>query len=127
MKKIGVLIAFILCIACNEQLVKKPENLIPKEQMIQVLKEMAIVNAAKNTSLDKFQDNKLDPTTYVFKKFKIDSLQFVRSNKYYASKPDVYEEIYIEIDTLINREKRFAKDLKKKNEHKKKWKQIQFC
>lgn len=113
MKKAGILAVFILFFACNEQLVEKPENLISKDKMIEVLKEMAIVNAAKNTNIIKFQDNKIDPTAYVFKKFNIDSLQFVLSDKYYASMPDIYEAIYTEIDTLLNIEKKTANNLKK--------------
>ncbi|WP_298477362.1 DUF4296 domain-containing protein [uncultured Maribacter sp.] len=113
MRKSGVLIMFILFVACNEPLIEKPENLISKDKMVEILKEMAIVNAAKNTNITKFQDNKIDPTAYVFKKFNIDSLQFVLSDKYYASKPDVYESIYEEIDTLLYIEKKVASELKK--------------
>ncbi|WP_291867957.1 DUF4296 domain-containing protein [Maribacter sp.] len=113
MRKIGILGMFVLFFACNEQLVEKPENLIPKDKMVEILKEMVIVNVAKNTNITKFQENKIDPTTYVFKKFNVDSLQFVLSDRYYASKPDVYEAIYTEIDTLLKREKKVINDLKK--------------
>lgn len=116
MKKIAFFWILILLLACNENLVEKPENLISKDKMIEILKEMAIVNAAKNSDMTMFQDNNINPTEYVFKKFNIDSLQFVLSDKYYASKPDVYESIYTEIDTLLIIEKKAANDLKKRND-----------
>lgn len=112
MKKIAILGIVILSFACNEDLVEKPDNLISKDKMIEILKEMAIVNAAKNSKMTLFQENNINPTDYVFKKFNIDSLQFVLSDKYYASKPDIYEAIYIEVDTLLSREKRAATVLK---------------
>ncbi|RKR15113.1 uncharacterized protein DUF4296 [Maribacter vaceletii] len=105
MKKIGIFILLVTFFACNEKLVEKPKNLIPRDKMVMILKEMAIINASKNTNIDLLTDNKIDPTTYVFNKFKIDSAQFVLSDKYYAAMPLEYESIYKEVDTLLNIDK----------------------
>lgn len=116
MKKIGAFILLVTFFACNEKLVEKPENLIPKDKMVMILKEMAIINASKNTNIDLLRDNKIDPTTYVFNKFKIDSAQFVLSDKYYAAIPLEYESIYKEVDTLLNIDKVRLQNLKKEKD-----------
>ena len=40
--------------SCAEELVEKPDNLIPEDKMVAIIKEMAIVNAAKATNLRNF-------------------------------------------------------------------------
>ena len=102
-----ILIIFVLLFTCScaEELIQKPENLIPQDKMVLVLKEMAIVNAAKGTNIGKLKDNGIDPTTYVFDKFEIDSAQFVESDRYYASKPLIYETIYKEVETQLENQR----------------------
>lgn len=112
MKK-GILILVILAVsACGEKLMKKPENLIPKEKMIEILSEMAIVNSAKSTNITILRDNNIDPTEYVFKKFAIDSIRFVESDRYYASVPAEYEAIYTEVEIRLTNQKKELEDAK---------------
>jgi len=84
----------LLLSSCAEELIEKPDNLIPEDKMVSIIKDMAIVNAGKTTNLSKLRENGVDPTTYIFKKFEIDSTQFVDSDRYYASKPLRYENMY---------------------------------
>ena len=94
---IGLLFLF----SCAEKLIEKPDNLIPRDKMVLILKEFAIVNAAKGTNLGKLKDNGIDPTTFVFEKYEIDSTQFVDSDRYYASLPLEYETIYKEVESQL--------------------------
>lgn len=91
----------ILLFSCAENLIEKPKNLIPEDKMVLVLKEIAILNAAKGTNAGNLKDNGIDPTNYVFNKFEIDSAQFVDSDRYYASLPLVYESFYEKIETQL--------------------------
>ena len=113
MKKIAAIFLLILFFGCNEVLIEKPENLIPKDKMVLILKDMAVINAAKNSNVRIFLKNKIDPTKLIFKKYDIDSLQFVQSDKYYVSKPVLYQEIYQEIDTLLEIQNKEVTALKK--------------
>jgi len=88
-----------MLLSCAEELIKKPDNLIAEDKMVSILKEMAIVNAAKGTNLGKLRDNGIEPTNFVFEKFEIDSAQFVDSNRYYASKPLLYETMYKKVES----------------------------
>ena len=77
---------------------------------------MAIVNAAKGTSISVLKDNGIDPTSYVLNKHKIDSAQFIDSDRYYASNPLQYEGIYKEVGELLDEEKTHLEEVKKIND-----------
>lgn len=98
-------VTIMLSYACTEKLIEKPGNLIPQDKMVLILKEMAIINAAKGTNLGKLRDNGIDPTTFVFEKYAIDSAQFVESDRYYASLPEVYETMYKEVESNLENQR----------------------
>ena len=81
--------------------------------MVSIIKEMAIVNAAKTTNLGKLRENGIEPTTFVFEKFEIDSAQFVDSDRYYASKPLRYENMYKKVESELEAQ-RVQLDMEKK-------------
>ncbi len=106
MKKQGILtVLMLLLFSCAEKLIEKPDNVIPQDKMVLILKDMAIINAAKGTNLGKLRDNGVDPTTYVFEKYEVDSAQFVDSDRYYASLPIVYESIYKEVEASLENQR----------------------
>lgn len=106
MKKQGILmVVMLLLLSCAEKLIEKPDNVIPQDKMVLILKDMAIINAAKGTNLGKLRDNGVDPTTYVFEKYEVDSAQFVDSDRYYASLPIVYESIYKEVEASLENQR----------------------
>ena len=98
-------LVMLLLFSCVEKLVEKPDNLIPQDKMVLILKEMAIVNAAKGTDLGKLRNNGIDPTSFVFEKYEIDSAQFVDSDRYYASLPLVYETLYKKVESSLENER----------------------
>lgn len=117
MKKLyafSILILFLL--SCNENLIEKPDNLIPKEKMVEVLKDLAIVNAAKSTNVAVLQDNGIEPMAYIFEKHGIDSVQFVESDRYYASIPPEYEKIYKEVEAKLEKQTQALEVAKKVND-----------
>lgn len=91
----------------------KPENLIPKEKMILILNDLAIVNAAKLTNPQILRNHDIDPTAYIFEKYDIDSLKFVESDRYYASIPEEHEEIYVAVEAKLEAEKERMSKIKK--------------
>jgi len=95
---------------------EKPENLIPKEKMILILNDLAIVNSAKVMNAKILIQNGIEPTDYIFEKYNIDSLQFVESDRYYASIPEEHEEIYIEVESKLEIEKKRLQEIKKIND-----------
>ncbi len=113
MKKFGSLVLMISLLSCNENLLEKPDNLIPEAKMVEVLKDLAIVNAAKSTNLAVLHDNDIEPMPYIFEKYHIDSLQFVESDRYYASLPVEYERIYKKVESKLEKEVKIVEEAKR--------------
>ena len=104
MKKVYILTILVWLASCSEKLLEKPENLIARDKMVEVLKDLAMVNAAKITNTTILRDNEIDPMPYIFEKHSIDSMQFVESDRYYASLPIQYESIYKEVESRLEKE-----------------------
>lgn len=94
----------------------KPADLIAKEKMVTVLADLAILNAAKSTNISKLREQGIDPTTFVFEKHGIDSLQFVASDRYYTSIPLEYQAIYTEVEAILAQKKQDLEEAKKLND-----------
>ncbi|MDO1512527.1 DUF4296 domain-containing protein [Maribacter confluentis] len=112
-KYLGIVLLMLVFVSCAESLIEKPDNLIPKEKMVLILKDMAIVNAAKGTNLGKLKDNGIEPTVFIFEKYEIDSAQFVDSDRYYASLPLVYESLYKQVETSLEQQREQVETAKK--------------
>ncbi len=92
---------------------EKPANLIPKEKMVLILNDLAIVNAAKVTNAQILRKHDIEPTNYIFTKYGIDSIQFVESDRYYASIPEEHEDIYTAVEAKLEAEKERIAQAKK--------------
>ncbi len=114
MAKYGVLLVLILLFSCNEKVVEKPENLIPSEKMTSVLYDMAVINAAKNMNQDILNEYDIEPMGYIYSKYGIDSLQFVKSDLYYASNPSEYEAIYTAVKDKLEKDEQYMEEHNKK-------------
>lgn len=106
MKK-GVLffILISLILSCKEEVIKKPENLIEKEIMVDVMYDLALLEAIKYQSPNAIETHKINPDEYIYKKYKIDSAQFVQSNMYYASDYKEYKKMYDQINSRLVKNK----------------------
>ncbi len=108
MKLLKYILVLLLIVSCKNNTVEKPtkpEKLIPKGKMIDVLYDMAIITAAKGPYKRALQKNGLQPKEYIFEKYNIDSVQFAISNEYYAYNVDVYKDIYEALNNRLNSEK----------------------
>lgn len=97
-------------ISCAEKLIEQPENLIPQDKMTTILYDLSLLFAAKNTNKAVLIENDIEIMEYLYSKYKIDSIQFVQSDLYYASIPEVYETIYKEVETRLDAEKEQIQD-----------------
>ncbi|PVX45523.1 uncharacterized protein DUF4296 [Flavobacterium sp. 103] len=119
MKKYISLFALVaLFLSCNKDLVEKPDNLIDKKVMGDIYYDMSILEALKYQNPNSLYTNGINPKTYIFKKYKIDSLQFAKSNAYYAADYREYKKMYDALNDRLKKEKT-AVDLIIKKEAKK--------
>jgi hypothetical protein len=112
MKKIILFLAVLtLLISCKDEVVKKPERLIEKDVMLDIMYDLAVLEAIKYqnpVSLDTF---KINPRDFIYKKYKIDSLQFAKSNVYYASDYEDYKLMFEQITKRLETTKKSADSL----------------
>ncbi|SHJ48514.1 protein of unknown function [Arenibacter nanhaiticus] len=119
MKKYLVAFSMVFMFSCGQKkVIEKPANLIPEKEMSDILYDVAILNAAKAINTSILQEQEIDPMAYIYAKYEIDSLQFVKSDAYYASIPLIYENIYTSVETRLVEAQKVIDDekLKKKEE-----------
>ena len=126
MKKLSLLLLFIFFISCTSNTIfKKPKDLIPRDTMSLLIQDMMIASSAKfvkNMNMQK----KINYMSFVYDKYKIDSIRFQNSNFYYISKIDLYEEIITDAKVKLEDKKKFyskirtTQDSIKKTKRKKK-------
>lgn len=121
MKKIVSFLAILtLLISCKDVVVQKPERVIEKDVMLDMMYDLAVLEAIKYqnpASLDTF---KINSREYIYKKYKIDSLQFAKSNVYYASDYDDYKLMFERITKRLDANKKSADSLVNLEKKKKK-------
>lgn len=102
------IIGLFLINCTSNTIIKKPENLIPKNEMVDILTDMFLASGAENIKNIQLQRN-VNYFPIVYEKYHIDSTQFKESNFYYVSRIDDYEEILRKVDERLQ-------ELKKLNE-----------
>lgn len=98
-------ILFLACWGCGEALIEPPENLIPEEQMSEILYDIAIVESINSSYPGVLKRNGIQVMPFIYEKYGIDSLQFTQSDLYYASRPVLYQKIYETVEARLIQEK----------------------
>ncbi len=116
MKYFLILISIVLLSSCEDiKKPEKPENLISKQTMIQVLTDAYLSNAARSLNSREIRDNALQLDSIIYKKYGIDSLQFVKSNAFYISDMTVYTELFEGVEKSLDAHKKLADSLAREN------------
>jgi hypothetical protein len=115
---VWILLLLFLVVSCKKQLVKEPKRLIEKEKMVDIMYDLSLLEALRYQNPASIDSMDADPTKFVFKKYKVDSLQFSQSNKYYAADYDTYKEIFDSVNVRIEKQKKIADSLIKIEEKK---------
>jgi len=92
-KTLLILIIFCSCGFVNDENLV-PDNLIAEEKMVDILYDMSLISVSKGINKRILENNGMKPTKYILEKYKIDSLQFVESNRYYSSDLEKYLNIF---------------------------------
>ena len=108
MKKSISLFAILALIGCKEDLVKKPDVLIERSKMMDIMYDLALLEAIKYQNPAVLDSNQIRPKQYIYKKFKNDSLQLAQNNVYYAADYKSYKIMFEEVVKRIANEKKRA-------------------
>ena len=114
-----ILLSFFV-LSCNTiDKPKKPDNLISKNKMIDIITDISLVNAAKGVNKKLLEEKGINPENYIFNKYDIDSLQFAQSSNYYAFDVKEYEDIYTRVHQRLEKKKKEYNLLEEKKTKKK--------
>ena len=94
MRRGYIIWAAILIWGCGEKLIEPPEDLIPPEQMTEILYDISIMDAIESNYPNALKRNDIRVMDWIEQKYGIDSARFAASDLYYASQPQQYEQIY---------------------------------
>lgn len=104
MKRLIMFFLVLGLFSCNEKVVEEPENLIPKEKMVTILHDLALLNATKSSYKAALELHDIKIMDFLYQQHDIDSAQFAQSDLYYASLPLEYQSIYEKVEALLEKE-----------------------
>lgn len=106
---------FFLVASCGNSVVPKPNKLIDDDVMVNILYDLALFDAIRNNNSS---ENGYTRDQYVFKKYKIDSLQFAQNNRYYSANVAKYKRMYNKVNQRLTDNDAALTELMKKNSEK---------
>jgi len=96
-----VLVAIIIFGCQNVNKPIKPENLISKEEMVSILTDAYISNAARSFNYNLIKKIGIRLDSLLYEKYNIDSLQFAESNTFYSSDLKTYANIISKVEKRL--------------------------
>ncbi len=114
MRKVVTLIVLTsLLLSCTGNTIyEKPKDLIPKDSMILLLKDLYLASSAKNIKNKKLR-RRISYTPLIYNSYKIDSLRFQTSSLYYTSMVDDYKTMLEEALFLLEKDQAVFVKIKK--------------
>lgn len=112
MKKHLYIVVLFFLLSCDSKVnYQAPEDLIPRNQMIELLYDMHLaLGTSKVENIHSEKDRNY--MSLVLEKHNIDSVRFASSNLYYVSKAQEYEEIFEEVERRLDEIKSaYAKEI----------------
>ena len=81
--------------------IEKPEDLIAKEVMVNILTDVYISNASRSINNKLLKEYNIRLDSVIYNKYHIDSLQFVESNAYYSSNLKTYTKLITSVEERL--------------------------
>jgi hypothetical protein len=102
MKNVIYICIVLLLVSCYDiKKPKKPENLISKDKMVNIIIDMSLFNSAKGINKRTLENKGINLEQFIYNKHNIDSLQFATSNNFYAYNVLEYEAIYERVEDSL--------------------------
>jgi len=106
MKKIFFLIVLtVLFFACTNSVVPKPDTLLEEDIMVNILYDVALLQASEGYMPEKLKEKKIKPNDYIYTKYKIDSTIYFQNQIYYAANMAMYKNMNKEVLNRLNKNK----------------------
>lgn len=113
MKPLLFLFVSLLLFSCSKNPAPKPDNLLDEDVMVNIIFDIAILQAADGNMPYKLAEANINANQYVFKKYKIDSITYSQNQRYYASDSRKYKKIYKKVIERLDLEQKKMNDTTK--------------
>lgn len=117
MKQLIVYTIMIFCFSACQDIDRpeKPDGFIKEERFKDILYDISLVNAARDFSRAQLLSSGIEPDTFIYEKYGIDSLQLAENIAYYSVDFSRYQKIWEavnkrieskrkEVDSLVRRQ-----------------------
>jgi len=104
-KTIWILVLMLGLMGCNNLPIEKPDNLIAEDKMTDILYDLTLLDAIKLQNPYDTIKQSIKPKAFIYKKYDIDSLQFVTSSQYYISQIETYKKMYDQVNERLQNKK----------------------
>lgn len=111
MKKTFAFGLLFFLVSCLDAAIEKPSNLIDESVMEDILYDLSLLDAIQSQNPYDGGNKRITPKAYIYKKYKIDSVQFTQSNRYYVSQIEQYKKMYDNVSARLESEKKEADSL----------------
>lgn len=111
MKKLFYTIILFSLFSCNENPVETPDNLLDEEVMVDILYDISLLQAADGFAPEKLTSNNIKINSFIYTKYKIDSVTYYQNHKYYAGNIKKYKEMYKEVISRIESKTKELEDM----------------
>ncbi len=107
MRIVLFIISLIILTGCqNVEKPVMPDDLITRDMMVDILTDAYLSNAAKSVNNKIIRSNRIKLDSLIYKKYGIDSIQFVKSHAWYNADLKLYSEIFTEIEQQLEEMKK---------------------
>ncbi|MCH1517950.1 MAG: DUF4296 domain-containing protein [Flavobacteriaceae bacterium] len=113
MKKLFVLIGFLVLSCDTNSAVTKPDVFLSSEKMENILYDLTVLKAIK-TSYNNHEGKALFNDNYIYRKYNIDSTILAQNQLYYAQSPKESIVLYKRVDQRLKKAKDSIDQLLKK-------------
>ena len=91
MKRFLIISFLVLFAACsNVEKAPKPEQLLSKEEMAIILSDLYIIEVAISSNRSSYIETGVQPSSYIYDKYDIDSVMFKENLNYYNDRVEDY-------------------------------------
>lgn len=113
MRKTLVFILSLICFAACQEVERpeKPENFIEEERFKDILYDVSLINAARDFSRLQLRNAGIEPDTFIYDKYGIDSTQFAQNVAYYSVDFSRYQKMWESVSERIERKRKVIDSL----------------
>lgn len=116
MRKILCSLILLSLLGCNKNPIPTPDNLLGEDVMVDILYDIALLQAADGYVPEKLASNNIKTNSFIYEKYKIDSLTYYQNHKYYAADIKLYNNMYKKVIDRIEQKTKNLENVTTKSE-----------